>query len=377
MSKVLYIHIGNFKTGTSAIQKFCHDNYEALKKSGLYYFKGSRPQRNKTNHGRLSLELYKQFGGVPPRWYVDDYSYEQAVSEIKQEIKDNSEFSKFLISSEEFYRFGGLANVQEAIQTLKQSFGDLDIKIKIIMYAREPLDFLASMYNQITKKVDLPTRTFNDYFNQVKNFEVDPNVNYNEWSAVFGEENIIVKEYQYKGNQHLQDFLEIMVSGFNDFPDETKAFVNTGVKGRQLEANRIAKLVKGYANKQLNKNLQLNGYVNSAVLQDAKVLRQLSQRVDDIYQKNYTFYAKNFSKVPTPFDVFSVIERSANLNYIDVHAFWRNNPSIDGLIAKAVSIKDTHPQLALELFEIAKESRPNGKFIQKKIEYLSAAIDKN
>lgn len=35
--KTLYLHIGTPKTGTSAIQIFCKDNQEALKKQGYYY----------------------------------------------------------------------------------------------------------------------------------------------------------------------------------------------------------------------------------------------------------------------------------------------------------------------------------------------------
>lgn len=35
--KTLYLHIGTPKTGTSAIQIFCKDNQETLKKQGYYY----------------------------------------------------------------------------------------------------------------------------------------------------------------------------------------------------------------------------------------------------------------------------------------------------------------------------------------------------
>lgn len=37
MSKILYIHCGTHKTGTSAIQKFLKNNQEKLEKNNLHY----------------------------------------------------------------------------------------------------------------------------------------------------------------------------------------------------------------------------------------------------------------------------------------------------------------------------------------------------
>lgn len=372
MSKVLYIHIGNFKTGTSAIQKFCHDHSEALQKAGLYYFKSCRPERNHTNHGRLSLELFKKFGGNPPGWYVDEYSYDSAVTEIKKEIVENSSFDKYLISSEEFYRLGGLSNSQEVIQTLKQSFNGLDIDIKIIMYAREPLAFLTSWYNQVTKGDGQPTRTFNDFVWNIPEFFIDPYINYDVWSDVFGKDNIIVKEYQYKGNEHLKDFLGVITPEFSGFQDDKVFAVNTGLTSEKLETSRIKKLIKSYSTNNLNEQGKINNFVNSRVLLDADKQRDLSQKINTVYHKNHDFYTKFFDKEPRSLDVFDVIETSANLNYINMMTFWALNPSIEMLISKAASLKESNAEISLELFKIAKKSRPNGEFIQKSIRDLEA-----
>lgn len=376
MSRVLYIHIGNYKTGTSSIQRFCHENARSLKESGLHYFESCRPERIETNHGRLSLELIKKYGGHLPKWYIDDYSFESAVEEIKQEIHAHDD-TDFLISSEAFFRLVSLESGKLAIQLLKDSFDDLDIDIKIIMYVREPLAFLASWYNQLTKESRSPTRTFNDFVNEIQEFHVDPYVNYNAWLDVFGEKNIIVKEYQYKGDEHLQDFLRIMIQNFDRYSNTDNAIVNVGLSSTQLEVKRVSKIVNDYSSNRINKKIGLNAYVNSDVLQDAGTLRSFSQRVDLIYKKNHEFYVKFFDKNLQEFDVFNIISQSANLNYIDLRTFWRSSPSIGALIDKAVSIKGDQPQLALELFEVAKKSRPSGKFIQKNIEELSAMVDKS
>lgn len=376
MKKTLYIHIGNYKTGTSSIQKFCHDNFEVLKKSGLHYFQGCRPDKNNTNHGRLSLELYKQYGGVPPGWYSDDYDFTSAVNAIKQEISEHNECAKFLISSEEFYRVAGLEQGKEAVQLLKDSFSSPDFDIKIIMYVREPLSFMVSWYNQIVKGRALPARTFNDFVYSTPDFLVNPYVNYNAWSEVFSTENIFVKQYQYKGNQHLQDFFEAVTPGFKGLPEEEGAVVNTSVDAQVLENRRIGKLVAGYKNKSLNKQVGLNGYVNSAVLSDATVLRKLSHKVSHIYQQNSLFYKSFFNKEITLFDVCDVIALSSKINRINIQSFWRHNPSIDALVKQAASLRKANPQAALELFKIAKTSRPEGPFIQKNINELRAIVTK-
>ncbi|MGO3736551.1 MAG: hypothetical protein ACTJFV_05445 [Moraxellaceae bacterium] len=243
MSKTLYIHIGNYKTGTSSIQRFCHENSQSLKDSGLHYFESCRPERIKTNHGRLSLELIKKYGGHLPKWYTDDYNFESAINEIKKEVYANNDCSNFLISSEAFYRLESMKNGNEAIRFLKDSLADIDIDIKIIMYVREPLAFLTSWHNQVSKGASKPpSKTFIDYVNSAPQYQLDPNVNYNAWSAVFGESNMIVKEYQYKGQQHLQDFLEVIIQGFDNYPDADTAPVNTGVSSQQSAVGGLAYL---------------------------------------------------------------------------------------------------------------------------------------
>ena len=371
MSKVLYIHVGNFKTGTSAIQKFCSDKAESLKKEGLYYFSGCRPENNVTNHGRLSLELFKKFGGHPPGWYTDKFDYNSAINEIKSEINSNNNFSKFLISSEEFFRLGGIANSREAVDYFKNSLQDLNIEVKIIIYVREPLEFLVSWYNQITKGIDLPTRTFNDFVMNIEEFYVNPFINYEVWSSVFGVENVIVKEYQYKGNEHLKDFLGIMTEGFSDFPEESSAAVNTGIKNRKLEKDRMVKLIRGHFSNRLNKKLKINGYINSEVLMKSIKARELSDKVNFLYLRNRDFYKQFFDKDIQHFDVFDVIEQSANINYIDIHTFWEFNPSVEGLINIAKSLKESNQNLSLSLFKIAQRSRPKGQFIQQNIDELT------
>ena len=55
--KTLYLHIGTSKTGTSAIQIFCKDNQETLKKQGYYYpifdFKYFNVKKVRNAHFRL------------------------------------------------------------------------------------------------------------------------------------------------------------------------------------------------------------------------------------------------------------------------------------------------------------------------------------
>ena len=156
--KTIYLHVGNFKTGTSAIQKFCSDNRGKLLKCGYDYIDCARPRNNHTNHGKLPLSLAQKHGCYIPNWYNEKDDYQSVSKAVVEEI-ESSVCENIIISSEEFYRIAGYkkAIVQSAANELQELFAGHTVKA--LMYVREPLEMLKSWYNQANKP-NVPTRRF-------------------------------------------------------------------------------------------------------------------------------------------------------------------------------------------------------------------------
>lgn len=236
MKKKVYIHIGNFKTGTSAIQLSAVKNSE---KMDFYYPNLCRTNRNvkKTNHCELSIELMRKFNGNSPYWYepsgksLEDYC-ELLIDEINSQEKN-----KVLISSEEFFRACSCEHPNEAVNKLKEIFSSYDVKI--LMYIREPLSLIQSWYNQ-ENKAPAGIDDLLSFFNLTDENIFSQYGVYSLYSHVFGEENVIVRQYNKKGSEHLNEFFNILGESYSIVSDEFNN-VNTRIKDNDLESIRINK----------------------------------------------------------------------------------------------------------------------------------------
>ena len=136
MKPQLYIHIGFPKTGSSTIQKFCHENCSQLKKLGIYY---PEPCRNPVLHGRHEGHLEISEGAAslfPSRlsWkkYINIYFHD--ILQAKYDVN--------ILSSE------GLCSDNPA--NLKP-FRDI-FDTRIICFFRNIFDFFSSHQKEIVKQ---------------------------------------------------------------------------------------------------------------------------------------------------------------------------------------------------------------------------------
>jgi hypothetical protein len=239
--KTVYLHVGNFKTGTSAIQKYCSDQRTELLAAGVNYLESARPTGGSASHGCLPLGLYLKFGEFVPDWYSATATFEQVAASVASEIADTSA-NVLLISSEEFYRLPSLAEDvrHQATEELRQLFGDC--VVRVIMYVREPMGFLKSWYNQVNKSA-LPTARFTDFFCSLDKSLLLPHVNAAFWRECFGDDCLIVRPYDADEQHHVRCFLELV--GLRDLEVTPSAMkrVNPGRKESTLERDRIAKIM--------------------------------------------------------------------------------------------------------------------------------------
>jgi len=205
MKKTLYIHIGRPKVGSSAIQHFLWDNRSVLAKNGYLYPESG--QFHKAHHGLALVFL----PNLPDAQWVKGISAKQMYSDFIAEV-NRSNLNKAIVSSEIFYLLSQPAEIPAAL--LK------DFEIKIICYVRRQDEVLLSSYvqeikgNQIALNFD-----FNEYLqNEDRIALLDYKNILDKWSAVFGQENIIVRVYEHIKEQGsiFNDFLTAAGTSIND-----------------------------------------------------------------------------------------------------------------------------------------------------------------
>ena len=181
----LYLHVGQHKTGTSALQKFLQINEKVLSQYGILYPKEGR---------NLSGAHHRFF--MPTQIPSNIYSLENNVDMLIQKERDEK---IVLMSTESLSKVRDLSN----LQVLRR----VAAKIKIIIYLRRQDTYFESAYSQMVKK---------EHTGDIRDLIRKGAVNYRKicehWASFFGKENIIVKPYecqQFVNHDLFADFLSI------------------------------------------------------------------------------------------------------------------------------------------------------------------------
>jgi len=207
MRKTLYLHIGHFKTGTTAIQQFLHLNPRLLKRNDLAY---AETKREYFKHSDLAFSLY-QAAGVQElmHGYAKQETPEQVWAAVFDELR-RSRQSGMIVSTEELIR---LACFPQAVETLKQIVAAApDIDIKVIAYLRAPESHLRSWYNQLVK-MGCKTPSYNAAISQkIEPVHYDYDLALRPWISMFGAEAISLRPYNNESRKDyalFDDFLSI------------------------------------------------------------------------------------------------------------------------------------------------------------------------
>jgi hypothetical protein len=341
MTKTVYFHIGNFKTGTSSIQKNCHKNKSKL---DFIYPEACRPSKNRTNHGCLSLSLLKEFGIKPPGWFKDNVTIKEESLKIINEIR-LSDKDKVLISSEEFFRVCTFNKGTDILEKLREEFKDF--QVKIIMYIREPLSFFQSWFNQVNKG-KFGTYNYLTYFSRVQESFLSQYPVYNAFSQCFGKENVIVRPYILKGSAHLNDFFSSIDSSYR-VKKRQRINYNVRMDEQKLEIIRITKF---------------NGSLKDSVSTLDTSFAQISNKIDRI---NCNFQKlceeanlKMISKLSLSQLVMDYLVRSEQIMDFMKH-------DIVFLRDEAISIEKENPELAYKVMCFCRRIRPEEKLILDKV----------
>jgi hypothetical protein len=188
--KSIVLHIGAHKTGTTAIQRFCHLNRAALAQRGVLF---PRSCAYHFSQHRLAFALR----GTRPPGEQDKPEFETESRALIEEIA-HSDCPTVFISSEELF-----ALPKSAIERLRGVLGGHDVRVLAVL--RRPDELFASIYNQMVKdprnRFCKPHRAFIEHPEKLL-----PDLNFRDalqrWSDVFGPASLQIK-------------------CFEDFPDAT------------------------------------------------------------------------------------------------------------------------------------------------------------
>lgn len=254
MRKRVYIHIGTGKTGTTALQSFCHANRDLLLDKGVLYPKVGISWNA---HHALAWSLQEDCPVPEDERPVEisKITNEQLWGDLCREIED-SPANTALISSEHFSStlFFHLNKVFEKnaffnlcdIEQIKNYFSSFDVKI--VVYLRRQDQLFQSIYNQRVKDSWVRgAESYEEIFEKIPSWLFDYEKLLSPWKDLFGKENLIVRVYEREqlGGNIYADFLGVM--GYEVSPDFTLphglAEKNTSLCREALEFMKICNLL--------------------------------------------------------------------------------------------------------------------------------------
>ncbi len=215
MSRKLFLHIGNHKTGTTSIQESLHRNRQYLAEQG--YSASNRPPDGK---------LYDQTNAN--NWL--SYNEADHPEDLSCIIEDKDNFTRSLsstnlnkiVSSENFSWITSLDELQQFKNSLDYYFDD----ISVIVYIRRQDQQAISFKQQIAKSQGLPSRlqffgsdpvALPEYQKHHRRY-LDYNIKIGYWADVFGDENIKIRVFDRKHlieGDAVKDFCHVVGAKLN------------------------------------------------------------------------------------------------------------------------------------------------------------------
>lgn len=238
MDKVVYLHIGTPKTGSSAIQFFCGNNRKLLKEKGVAY-----PKMPFAFEG---IGQYRNAHFLSHKVYKDDKRDYAAQGEIYQEgmkvIQESLQQADKVVLSDE-HLWNETEWDEERFQMLRMQMEKMGATLKVIVYLRRQ-DLLVQSYwaQQVKEGLQL---SFLEYLEQRRYayFQMHYAKRLSRIEKAVGLENLIVRVYekeQYAGEERtiLSDFMDILsINDLSDFSQD-EPIRNTSLSGIYLEYKR-------------------------------------------------------------------------------------------------------------------------------------------
>ncbi len=203
----IYFHAGTPNTGSTSLQLFLKINSKAIAEEGFVYpsLFGMKKHSALTAY---SLGPSPKRSSLKALGLTDKDAVEDFTAQLEQEFRDSfTADTNYILSNEHW----GQAHLKTDLQRLKALFDSTGHDTKVIMYFRDPFEYLASSYSTRLKHGSSTP------LHKPAKWILDRKYDYlnicDSWTAEFGEENFIarlfVRENLDKGDIRT-DFLKIL-----------------------------------------------------------------------------------------------------------------------------------------------------------------------
>lgn len=218
----LYLHVGVHKTGTTAIQKFLHDNQDVLRRSGLHLIQTGLPDATISAWGHHALAWALRDGDRDGLWPAA--------------AREAMGHSRALISSEEFAFFRKTANYAP----VQAAFAGT--RVRPICYLRRQDQLLESLYNHHVKSLG-EVRPIMEFAQQAMH-RLDYAGLVDCLAQAFGVRNIVLRTYDRQNlkGDIVRDFMDAIgpasITGWHRPAKSLNLGLSRAGMERMLEANR-------------------------------------------------------------------------------------------------------------------------------------------
>lgn len=292
------MHAGLHKTGTTSIQHtlFSDENQKILQKEGLLY-----PKLWPNNH---SIPLFSIFSSNPEKYHINirkGLDSEQVkllnkryLSSLDGEIKGRNNYTQLIFSGEDISLLQK-ENLVELKKFLIGRFG-LGVKIRVIIYVREPVSWATSFILQMIKGGEC----YSTSLKAVKN--IIPNLFYsriNKFIEVFDKNSVEIYRMEAAMENHqsiVNHFLQVV--GLNEKTIKKFNLVDANKSCSLIAAHILSyfnekkrMIIDGKKNKERSNNdfvpiLNINGSSFNIPSEEKKIIEELS-RSDSLWLEQY------------------------------------------------------------------------------------------
>lgn len=278
--KTIYLHVGYHKTGTTYIQVALMQNASELARKGILYYQDPKYAGQWFSNHTLALSIRQSRHET-----IDMTEHPEQV--WSRFLRDVASFKgdRILVSSEVF-----MEGVDKEFIRKKLS----DYTIRLVFYVREQSQVIGSLYSERVKHGY--AEDIEDYFKQTRDETLDYFSELERWAAIFGRENIIVRDFDritQQGNL-LQDILSLLEVC-------EKQFVRLKMPQQNLNIRYPAHLVELLLafNKLpivLNEKIKFRYYLDSILNRRADIASMPRFEVDEELQREVKSYCLQSNK---------------------------------------------------------------------------------
>ena len=236
MTRTLVLHIGHYKTGTTALQVFCESNAPALARLGLNY---ATAQRRRCKHSAYAFALLRAAGVTRQMYgYANPKPPERFWAELFDEVRAAAA-PVTLISSEEFMRLGGVPQGMARLRAILDTAPD--ITVRVIAYLRPIQSHLRSWHNQLVKLGVTGLGFQAALRSDIEPVHYDYALAMQPWADLVGPGQLVIRPYSdalRAGNAMYRDFLTALGFRMPVWPRLPRRDPNPRLDDRLLDLTR-------------------------------------------------------------------------------------------------------------------------------------------